>query len=562
MRPVLSRRALVLVCSLGVIAAACAQPTASEVDLGDGRRFVPLVVEFLDDAGADPSIAIDSNGIPYVVSFSFVKELEAGELPVQRPIGAPSLPAVSVATISGGIWTRGAAAMLEEIANVEVAFGPQILEELATATPTNVNGTAVAVDDQGKLHVAWAADTGLWYGTNAGGSFAVEQVVVLQEPLTTAGPLGAPGIAVDGSGSPAVAYTLNEGESQAVTLARPGEKGWESASVAEIARCSSCPQPDRTAVGFDAAGEPFVAYVDTAAGSPMFARLGPKDSWSTAPVETGGGGAGLSMAVDGDGNAHVAYFAAGGSEVHVASSSGGGWFVGTAATLGEGEGTGTATTSVTVDDQGTEYVAWYDRASEAIGLASGSGSSFAPVQTQGTEGGDSPAVGVAPDGSTVYLAWYDRENGDLLLGALGDTEGLALAMPSPTGGPGTETAAPPTGPPAAACEPEGTELEIVAPAGAAVSGFDTDCLAAPAGEDLTIGFDNQDAGVQHNVAIHETDPLADPAAAKLFVGELIAGPDSIDYEVKALDEGVFFFRCDVHPTTMTGTFVSAVAKTK
>ena len=68
-----------------------------------------------------------------------------------------------------------------------------------------------------------------------------------------------------------------------------------------------------------------------------------------------------------------------------------------------------------------------------------------------------------------------------------------------------------------------------------------------------IVFDNMDAGIPHNVAIY-TDENASTA---LFVGDTINGPEVITYEVPALDAGTYFFRCDVHPTTMTGTFVVA-----
>lgn len=99
----------------------------------------------------------------------------------------------------------------------------------------------------------------------------------------------------------------------------------------------------------------------------------------------------------------------------------------------------------------------------------------------------------------------------------------------------------------AACEPAGTELAIAAEDLA----FDTDCLAAPAGEAFTITFENRDAD-QHNVAIY-TD---DTATESIFQGELFAGPETMTYDVSALEAGEYFFRCDVHPD-MTGTFVVA-----
>jgi plastocyanin len=98
----------------------------------------------------------------------------------------------------------------------------------------------------------------------------------------------------------------------------------------------------------------------------------------------------------------------------------------------------------------------------------------------------------------------------------------------------------------AGCAPTGTELHVVAQA----IQFDTQCLAAPVGEEFTILFDNQDPD-QHNVAIY-TD---ESATESIFVGEIFPGPATETYEVPPIeDTGNFFFRCDVHPG-MAGTFV-------
>jgi nitrite reductase (NO-forming) len=99
----------------------------------------------------------------------------------------------------------------------------------------------------------------------------------------------------------------------------------------------------------------------------------------------------------------------------------------------------------------------------------------------------------------------------------------------------------------AACRPNGTKLSI----SAQNATFSTDCLAAPAGKAFTIEFDNRDPGVPHNVSIY-TDESASTA---LFTGDLVSGPKKVTYHVDALEPGTYFFRCDVHPTTMTGTFV-------
>ncbi len=96
----------------------------------------------------------------------------------------------------------------------------------------------------------------------------------------------------------------------------------------------------------------------------------------------------------------------------------------------------------------------------------------------------------------------------------------------------------------------------VAPGGTSVAvaahniKFDQAELRTPAGASFTIVFDNQEA-VPHNVAIY-TDSSA---GSSLFVGEIFAGPGRRSYTINALAPGSYFFRCDVHPTAMTGTLV-------
>jgi plastocyanin len=74
----------------------------------------------------------------------------------------------------------------------------------------------------------------------------------------------------------------------------------------------------------------------------------------------------------------------------------------------------------------------------------------------------------------------------------------------------------------------------------------------PAGAHVTIQFDNQDAGVPHNFALY-TDSHA---TTRIFAGDFITGPGKVIYTFTAPSlPGNYFFRCDVHPETMTGTFV-------
>jgi nitrite reductase (NO-forming) len=109
----------------------------------------------------------------------------------------------------------------------------------------------------------------------------------------------------------------------------------------------------------------------------------------------------------------------------------------------------------------------------------------------------------------------------------------------------TPTAAP-TGS-TASCAPHGNVVDVTAQNMA----FSASCLAAPANKPFTIEFMNMDPGIPHNVAIY-TDSNASQA---LFTGSLVAGPATVTYKVPALKPGTYYFRCDVHPTQMFGTFV-------
>jgi cytochrome c oxidase subunit 2 len=97
------------------------------------------------------------------------------------------------------------------------------------------------------------------------------------------------------------------------------------------------------------------------------------------------------------------------------------------------------------------------------------------------------------------------------------------------------------------CSPQGTEVDETAKNIA----FEEDCLAAPANQSFTIKFTNDDAGTPHNIAI-----FTDESAKKnLFTGDIVTGVTTTTYSVSSLKPGTYFFRCDVHPDQMTGTFI-------
>jgi hypothetical protein len=105
--------------ALALATAACgASQEAATIDLGSGRAFVPAVVDSVDNVGLMPSIALNDDGSPFMSSFGFPEELEAGDIPVSRSVYAPSVPSVLVASVDDGIFTRGAVAMAQPPPNL------------------------------------------------------------------------------------------------------------------------------------------------------------------------------------------------------------------------------------------------------------------------------------------------------------------------------------------------------------------------------------------------------------------------------------------------------------
>ncbi len=80
--------------------------------------------------------------------------------------------------------------------------------------------------------------------------------------------------------------------------------------------------------------------------------------------------------------------------------------------------------------------------------------------------------------------------------------------------------------------------------------FDTDTIDLPANTAVTLTFQNEDAGVQHNISIYEDDSRA----KSLFKGALVTGIATAQYQIPPLPPGTYYFQCDVHPN-MNGTVV-------
>lgn len=82
--------------------------------------------------------------------------------------------------------------------------------------------------------------------------------------------------------------------------------------------------------------------------------------------------------------------------------------------------------------------------------------------------------------------------------------------------------------------------------------FDTKTITVPAGSTVMMTFINNDANTPHNFALYTGASATTP----IFVGDLVTGVKTITYTFTAPSmPGSYFFRCDVHPEMMTGTFV-------
>lgn len=523
---------------LVILTAACGgTPPQPSVEVPEGRQFIPLVPDSVDDVGLTPSVTVDGAGLPTISYFGFPAKLAEGAIPVARPVGAPFLRtedgkdagAVLLASLTPEqIWTRGAVAQPRgSPGGVPVPFEPAFEPSLARLTPAAAKGTDVAVAGT-DIHVVWAGNAGVFYGV--GPSFEIQAVEETPEA-------GAPSIVVDGSGAPIVAYTVAGTKPEVRVAEQQGER-WRITTVATLSACGrACPPSTQIAL---VDGEPLVVVADPSSGE-LTAASRSGGTWTTEVVASDATG-GAAVAGSGD-NAAISFYTESG--VSVAAGRPGSWSIEevspvTAAGGAEGSAEpGTPPgTGVAMDGAGTVWVAWED--ADGIELASDSEGKLEAVQVRDTDGGVSPTVAVTEDGASVYLAWYEPASGDLRLGAYAEIPDLLIGAPSP----------PPqvvTAPGPANCGEDGKPvLDIVAQG----STFDPECLVAPAAGPFTINYDNKDPFV-HNIVI-ATDEAA-ISTNPIFKGPDVLGPDQVAIDVPAIDSGDYFFQCTYHPTTMTGT---------
>ena len=535
---------------MAVLTAACSDLPEAQVKLGgNGRQFVPEVADSIGDVGLGNAIAADADGRPFMSYFGFEPEAEGDTPAPARPVYSPNIPAVQLTTVTeDGIWSRGAVAQVSATALVNIPFGPEELGSLQKLTPANSNGTAITVSDDDTKHLAWTGNDGVWYAS-ATDTSTVERIYKVEgEPITDAGAVGRPSIGVDEGDAPWVAFSVTTPKAIEIHVVSRAGETWTDDVVATAEPCTDCGQAGRTSIGA-LGGAAVVAFADPSR-SAIRTVTNAGGTWQESSPISGDALGGLSMASSGD-TALLAYY--GDDVVSVASFDGTAWTPSEIADapIGGAEpdtGNRAPSTGVAIDDEGTAYVAWQD--ARGVHVASGDGSTFDEQATRGTEGGVTPSLAVAPDGSRVYVSWYDPQAQDLLMGTLGEIGDLALANPSPI--------APPSGGPSAGPTECGEEGELVLDIRANGLAFDKNCLVGPAGEPFDLAFENEDPVTvgAHNVAI-----LTEQDGEALFDGDLVEGPDSVTYEVDPIDAGTYYFECEIHPTTMFGTFASVEAGT-
>jgi plastocyanin len=116
---------------------------------------------------------------------------------------------------------------------------------------------------------------------------------------------------------------------------------------------------------------------------------------------------------------------------------------------------------------------------------------------------------------------------------------------------------------AAACGGSGKSIEALATEAADVQPsrthhvvarglkFDTKTIVVPASTEVSIEFENRDAGTVHNISVYRDSS----AKEKMYAGELFRGSETRTYTFASPDAGTYYFKCDAHPD-MNGAFIA------
>jgi len=497
--------------------------------------FLPQTVDFLSDVGRGNSIALDSDGNPHMAYIGLVEKPKKGVIPPARPATAPALPAVLTASQSDGVFSHG------DVVQTDITTAKPVPLPLTADSATGITVTA-----KGAVDVVWtqfgSKDAGVFYAT------APNTLAPFGDPIkVTSTTATSPAVAADQDGNPIVVFVdSNASGSPTVESATLGQNG-KSFQIQQVAVLDPCDAAECTAANAGVVATPagfVVAYSDPATGSVDVAQS-TGGSWTSTPIEQNVGAYGVGIAPGAKGAILVSYLTQGDARVASATDPAGSWTVLKAPAFAKPARQGTGAGTAVGEAQNTIYVAYTDPDDGTIALASSrGGAAFSRIDTPGTEKGLYPSL-VVSDAGLVQLAWYDSVALDMMLGLYPQELQVLAAPPSPS------VYTPPQASGSAGACPKNT-VEIIAPVGAGGSGFQTTDVTAPSG-DFTVCFNNQDNTNSHNVAIFKDEATATSGGAALAKDDPFTGPKIDTFDAKGLAPGDYYFHCDVHPTTMTGT---------
>lgn len=85
--------------------------------------------------------------------------------------------------------------------------------------------------------------------------------------------------------------------------------------------------------------------------------------------------------------------------------------------------------------------------------------------------------------------------------------------------------------------------------------WDTEKLVGIVGQELTLTYENKDAGTAHNIHIFKNK---DASGDAVIQSDVAPGPEALTLKFGPLDAGDYYYQCDIHPGQMSGT-LSVVA---
>jgi cytochrome c oxidase subunit 2 len=83
--------------------------------------------------------------------------------------------------------------------------------------------------------------------------------------------------------------------------------------------------------------------------------------------------------------------------------------------------------------------------------------------------------------------------------------------------------------------------------------WDTACIAVNANVPISLTVTNNDLGIDHNFAVYDSPKLKQ----EFFQTGRFPGVATNSYQLQSLRPGTYYFQCDVHGPSMSGTFIAA-----